>query len=53
MDNLNIDFPHLREKILFNKMSQNVGITRMEKGVFSSGICMEVTCHMDFISYVK
>jgi hypothetical protein len=53
VDKLTIDFHDLCKKMLSNKTSQGVGITRMEEAFVPHQYVMEVTCHMDLISYGK
>jgi hypothetical protein len=43
----------LCKKMLSNKTSQGIGITRMEEALISREYGMEVTCHKDLISCGK
>jgi hypothetical protein len=53
VDKMTIDFLDLCEKLLLNKTSQGVGITRMEEALVPCKYGMEVIGHMDPISYGK
>jgi hypothetical protein len=53
MDKLTIDFPDLCEKMLSNKTSRGIGITRMGEPLVPREYGMEVIGYMDPISYGK
>jgi hypothetical protein len=53
VDKLTIDFHDLCKKMLSNKTSQGVGITRMEEALVHCEYGIEVTSHLDLISYGK
>lgn len=53
IDELTINFPYLHPKKLFNKIGQGVKITWMEKALVFREYGMEITTHMDPISYGK
>jgi hypothetical protein len=53
MNKIIVDFPSLCEKMLWNKTSRGVGITRMEEALVPCEYGMEVISCMDPISYGK
>jgi hypothetical protein len=50
VDKLIVDFPNLCEKMLSNKTSQGIGITKMEEALVPCEYGMEVISHNDPIS---